>query len=301
MDTLPPRLMENAEAVNDRLAVWFADAPVAGEIARPARLMAAIRHGALDGGKRLRPHLVIEAARLFGAARETALETACALEAIHCYSLIHDDLPAMDDDDTRRGRPTVHIAYDEATAILAGDALLTHAFERVAADGGLIAETRCQLAVLLARAAGQGGMIGGQMFDMEAETAAEPLDDAAIRRLQAMKTGALIAFACEAGAVIGGADGDARERLARFGRTIGLAFQLADDLLDTTADAATMGKATAKDAAAGKATLVALHGAAAVRAMLADAVEEAETELAPFGTRADGLMATARFVVERES
>ena len=301
MSDTPPRLVDNARAVNDALAAFFDDTVRGGEIARPARLMAAIRHGALDGGKRLRPHLLIETARLFGAPRERALATACALEAVHCYSLVHDDLPAMDDDATRRGRATVHVAFDEATAILAGDALLTHAFQMVAEDDGLAAPARCALVAMLARAAGQGGMIGGQMLDIEAESATVRPDGEGVRRLQAMKTGALIAFACEAGAVVAGAGAADRERLAHYGRTIGLAFQLADDLLDVTADARTMGKATAKDADAGKATLVALCGVKAVRGLLADSVREAQATLAPFGERGQGLLATARYVVDRRS
>ncbi|TGW05249.1 polyprenyl synthetase family protein, partial [Mesorhizobium sp. M2D.F.Ca.ET.145.01.1.1] len=192
----------------------------------------------------------MESAALFSADGEAALRVAAALECVHCYSLIHDDLPAMDDDDLRRGQPTVHKAFDEATAILAGDALLTLAFDILAGEAtALPAERRAALVVALARAAGAGGMVGGQKLDLDAEQVRP--DEAGIIRLQAMKTGALIRFACEAGAIIAGASAVDRERLAEFGSAIGLAFQLADDLLDLTADAKQMGKATKKDAAAG--------------------------------------------------
>ena len=231
----------------------------AGEIARPERLLAAMRHGVLNGGKRLRPFLVVESAALFGRTGNVVLRVAAALECIHCYSLVHDDLPAMDNDDLRRGQPTVHKAFDEAAAILAGDSLLTYAFDIIASEETeLDATTRVQLVAALARASGLGGMAGGQALDLMAE-AAKP-DEAGIITLQAMKTGALIRFACEAGAIIANASSEDRERMAEFGSAIGLAFQLADDLLDVTADAEAMGKATGKDAAAGKATLVALHG-----------------------------------------
>ena len=303
----PPRLGSDAARVETRLAQWLRDDVRQGEIDRPARLMAAMRHGALDGGKRLRPHLVMEACRACGGDAETALDVACALETVHCYSLIHDDLPAMDDDDLRRGRPTVHVAFDEATAILAGDALLTLAFERIAEDARLGAEIRLELTVLLARAAGLGGMIGGQMHDIAAENAGAPLDEASVRRLQAMKTGALIAFACEAGAIVAGAPDAVRRSLGRFGRGIGLAFQIADDLLDATASAEAMGKATAKDATAGKATLVSLHGIDGARRLLREAVDTALACLDGIGdengasARADGLRAIARFVAMRRN
>lgn len=256
----------------------------------PPRLWEAMRHGALGGGKRLRPFLLVESAVLCGAEEAVAMPAALALEMVHCYSLIHDDLPAMDDDDLRRGRPTVHIAYDEATAILAGDALLTLAFETIAEVPALVAP--------LARASGMAGMIGGQMLDIEAESGAP--DAAGIRRLQAMKTGALIRFACEAGAVVGGADIARRDSLLRYGETVGLAFQLADDLLDVTATSEAMGKATGKDAEAGKGTLVGLHGIDAVRGMLDEAVAEAGTALDAFDD-AETLRALAQFVARRQS
>ncbi|RWM97262.1 MAG: polyprenyl synthetase family protein [Mesorhizobium sp.] len=276
------------------------DRPLSGEIARPQRLMEAMRHGVLNGGKRLRPFLVMESAALFSADGEAALRVAAALECVHCYSLIHDDLPAMDDDDLRRGQPTVHKAFDEATAILAGDALLALAFDIIADEATVLpAERRAALVLALARAAGAGGMVGGQMLDLEAERIRP--EEAGIIRLQAMKTGALIRFACEAGAMIAGAPAADRERLAEFGSAIGLAFQLADDLLDLTADARQMGKATGKDAAAGKATLVALHGANWARDQLQGLVDQAHALLCPYGEDAVLLKQAAEFVAARNS
>lgn len=272
----------------------------AGEIARPERLLAAMRHGALNGGKRLRPFLVIESAALFGRSGEAVLRVAAALEAIHCYSLVHDDLPAMDDDDLRRGQPTVHRAFDEAAAILAGDGLLTYAFDIIASDEtDLPPQIRLQLVAALARAAGLGGMVGGQALDLMAENS-KP-DEAGIITLQAMKTGALIRFACEAGAIIANAPREDRERMAEFGSAIGLAFQLADDLLDVTSDADSMGKATGKDAAAGKATLVSLHGIDWTRQQLSGLVDQAESLLEPYGTEAKILIQAARFIAERQN
>lgn len=273
---------------------------LSGEVARPERLMAAMRHGVLNGGKRLRPFLVMESAALFSADGEAALRVAAALECVHCYSLIHDDLPAMDDDDLRRGQPTVHRAFDEATAILAGDALLTLAFDILADDATMLpAERRAGLVLALARAAGAGSMVGGQMLDLEAEQGRP--DEAGIIRLQAMKTGALIRFACEAGAILAGAPSGDRERLAEFGSAIGLAFQLADDLLDLTADAHQMGKATGKDAAAGKATLVALHGPGWARDQLHGLVDQAHALLEPYGEQAALLKQAAEFVAARNN
>jgi len=268
-----------------------------------------MRHAVLGGGKRLRPFLVVEAARLFGRdlgdGAGDLLLAAAALECVHCYSLVHDDLPAMDDDALRRGRPTVHVAYDEATAILAGDALLTLAFDlagRPEADPD--PAIRLALVTGLARAAGLGGMVGGQILDLAAEgrfdARRRDLAEAEIRDLQAMKTGALLRFSVEAGALLGRAAPEDSRRLTRYGEILGLAFQLADDLLDVTGDAGTLGKATAKDAGRGKATLVSLHGVEAARELLAGLVREAETLLAPFGARADTLVATARFVAARD-
>ncbi len=291
-------LAAHAEAVERFLDRALDERPRSGEIARPTRLLAAMRHGVLNGGKRLRPLLVMESAALLRGDKSAALRVAGALECVHCYSLIHDDLPAMDDDDLRRGQPTVHKAFDEATAILAGDSLLTYAFELIADDETLIPmERKAALVLGLARAAGIGGMAGGQALDLEAETV-KP-DEAGIIRLQAMKTGALFRYACEAGAIVAGAAAADREALAEFGSALGLAFQLADDLLDLTASPETMGKATGKDATAGKATLVALHGADWARAQLNGLVAQAESLLEPFGARAAALRSAARFVVDR--
>ncbi|MDX8456851.1 polyprenyl synthetase family protein [Mesorhizobium sp. VK9D] len=293
-------LFMRAAAVETQLRRILDARPLTGEIARPERLMAAMRHGVLNGGKRLRPFLVMESAALFSADNDAALRIAAALECVHCYSLIHDDLPAMDDDDLRRGQPTVHKAFDEATAILAGDALLTLAFDIIADDAtALPTDRRAALVLALARAAGAGGMVGGQTLDLEAER--KRPDETGIITLQAMKTGALIRFACEAGAIVAGAPPADRERLAEFGSAIGLAFQLADDLLDLTADAKQMGKATNKDAAAGKATLAALHGPDWARGQLHGLIEQAHALLEPYGEAATLLKAAATFVAVRNS
>jgi len=293
------RFFLQAAQVEQLLAELLSSRPREGEITRPETLIAAMRHGALNGGKRLRPFLLLESARLFDAEGPAVLRVAAALECIHCYSLIHDDLPAMDDDDLRRGQPTVHKAFDEATAILAGDSLLTLAFDIIASDETeLPATVKVQLISALARAAGVGGMAGGQALDLAAEKV-KP-DEAEIVQLQAMKTGALIRFACQAGAIIGSATDAERESLTAFGEAIGLAFQLADDLLDVTASAEKVGKATGKDAAAGKGTLVALHGVEWARQQLNGLVAQAEELLAPFGEKAGVLIETARFVAYRE-
>jgi farnesyl diphosphate synthase len=294
------RLRDNAAKVEAVLNQLLANSCLDSEIVRPGHLLDAMRHGVLNGGKRLRPFLVIESAALLGANEEAALRIGAALECVHCYSLVHDDLPAMDDDDLRRGQPTVHVAFDYATAILAGDSLLTYAFDIIAApETGLPADRKIELVLALSRAAGIGGMAGGQALDLAAEK--ETPDEQGITTLQAMKTGALIRFACEAGAIIAGASAEDRLRMRRFGEKIGLAFQLADDLLDLTADAATMGKATGKDAARGKGTLVALHGQAWAETTLARLVADAAELLSPYGEKACMLIDTARFVADRKS
>jgi farnesyl diphosphate synthase len=274
-----------------------------GEIARPARLLEAMRYAVLSGGKRVRPFLVLETAALFGVARPSALLVSAALECVHCYSLVHDDLPAMDNDDVRRGQPTTHKAFDEATAILAGDALLTFAFDLMARDDvHPNAAVRLALVTELARASGIGGMAGGQMLDLEAEGrfAAKPkLGEKDIATLQAMKTGALLGFACRAGAILGEADEAARAALDRYGSAIGQAFQIADDLLDVEGDATTVGKATGKDSAAGKATLVAALGRDGALARLETLIADAENALSPFGGKAATLRAAAHFVAAR--
>ena len=275
-----------------------------GEIARPQRLIAAMRHAVLGGGKRLRPFLAVETAALFGAARDGALLAGAALECLHGYSLVHDDLPAMDNDDLRRGRPTVHKAFDQATAILAGDALLTLAFDIMARpEVHADASVRIALVAELARASGLGGMAGGQMLDLAAEGRFEQkraLGESEIVTLQAMKTGALIRFACRAGAILGQADAQARTCVERYGAAIGQAFQIADDLLDVESDTKTIGKAAGKDAAAGKATLVTVLGASGARARLDTLIAEADAALVPFAAKADTLCAAARFIAERQ-
>jgi farnesyl diphosphate synthase len=296
-----------AAAETDRLLDrLLAAAPCPNEILRPQRLLDAVRYASLGGGKRIRPFLVVETAALFEVPRERALMAGAALECVHCYSLVHDDLPAMDDDDLRRGQPTVHKAFDEATAILVGDSLLTFAFDVLSRpETHPDAAVRVDLVSALARAAGIGGMAGGQMLDLAAEgrfdPRREPLDLAAITTLQQMKTGALLRFACVAGAILAKAGAQEREALARYGEAVGRAFQIADDLLDVEGDAATVGKSTGKDAAAGKATFVGVLGVEGARAWLENLVAEAEAALAGFGSRAAMLAATARFIAERRA
>jgi farnesyl diphosphate synthase len=296
--TFAQRLAAAAEQIEQRLAELLAECgPEKGE-----RLEAAMHHALLGGGKRFRPFLVLESAKLFGVPDGAALDTGAAFECVHCYSLVHDDLPSMDNDDTRRGRPTVHKAFDEWTAILAGDALLTLAFEIIARpEADADAAVRAELTRLLAHAAGGRGMVLGQMLDLAAEKRGEPARPSAeqVLRLQSLKTGALLAASCEAGAVIGGASEDERAMLRRYGEKLGLAFQIADDLLDAEGDAATVGKATGKDTAAGKATLVSLIGVDAARAELDRAVRGAEGEVAAFGEKAATLIEAARFAGSR--
>ena len=259
------------ESLIDRL---LAVPAIEGERVRPQRLLDAMRYASLNGGKRFRPFLVVATAALFDVPHNRALMVGAALECVHCYSLVHDDLPAMDDDDLRRGRPTAHKAYDEATAILAGDGLLTFAFDILARpDAHPDPAVRVELLLALARASGLGGMVGGQMLDLAAEGRfadgrPQTLDQAAVTTLQAMKTGALLRFACAAGGILGQAPGAKREALERYGSAVGQAFQIADDLLDITGDSATLGKAIGKDAEAGKATLVGVLGPEQAKARL---------------------------------
>ena len=264
-----------------------------------------MRYSSLGGGKRLRPFLTVETAALFGVRREHALMAGAAIELVHCYSLVHDDLPAMDNDDLRRGRPTAHKKFDEATAILAGDGLLTFAFDVLGRpETHPDAEVRIALVTGLARAAGLGGMVGGQMLDLAAEGRFgkndTPQGEKDVLTLQAMKTGAILKFCCVAGAILGNAPKAKHEAVSRYGQVIGQAFQIADDLLDVEGDAATLGKAAGKDAALGKATLVDLLGVAGARARLAQLVKDAESALAPFGADATILKEAARFVAERQ-
>jgi farnesyl diphosphate synthase len=289
------------------LGMLLGDTMLPEERARPKRLMDAMRHVALGGGKRLRPFLVVETGALFDVPRARTLMAGAALECVHCYSLAHDDLPAMDNDDLRRGRPTAHKQFDEATAILAGDGLLTLAFDILARN-----EThpnpavRAELVLALARGAGLGGMVGGQMLDLAAEGRfdggkVQKLGAAEVKQLQAMKTGALLRFGCLAGAILGEADPKQREALDRYGSVLGEAFQIADDLLDVEGDAATVGKATGKDAAVGKGTFVSVLGVDQAKARLKALVGEAEDALAPFGRDGDILKMAARFVAERKA
>ena len=297
------QVAKDTEALLDRL---LAPPPVEGERARPARLLDAMRYVGLGGGKRLRPFLVVESAALFDVSRQNSLMAGAALECVHCYSLAHDDLPAMDNDDLRRGRPTAHKAFDEATAILAGDGLLTFAFDILCRpETHSEAEVRLKLVSALARAAGLGGMVGGQMLDLAAEgrfDAAPPrLGEQEVKVLQAMKTGALLRFGCLAGAILGKAEQSQWKALERYGSALGEAFQIADDLLDLEGDPATVGKATGKDAAAHKATLVGVLGPAAARRRLESLVTEAQSALSPFGGHADVLKAAAQFVATRQA
>ncbi len=309
-DAFARRLALVAADVEAHLAAALAGTALPGERTRPPRLMEAMRHAVLAGGKRLRPFLLVEAAALCrrGAMAEgDPLVAAAAVECLHCYSLVHDDLPSMDDDDLRRGRPTVHRAYDEATAILVGDGLQTLAFDLLARpETHPNPSVRVALVTDLARASGIGGMVGGQMLDLAAEGRFGdgrplPLGEAEIRELQAMKTGALIRAACVMGARLGGANSGDLARLSRYGEIVGLAFQLADDLLDVTADAATLGKATAKDEGRGKGTLVARLGVDAARSELGSLVDEAVALVASYGPSGETLAEAARFVAARRS
>jgi farnesyl diphosphate synthase len=264
-----------------------------------ADLYRAMRHAAIGGGKRLRPLLVFATARLFGVARDSAARAAVAIECIHVYSLIHDDLPAMDDDDLRRGKPTVHKAFGEATAILAGDCLHALAFEVLAeVDTHPDPFVRAELVLDLARAAGPTGMAGGQMMDIEAEKAS--FDLPTITRLQAMKTGALIACAVEAGAILGKVPPEGRTGLRGYARDVGLAFQIADDLLDYEGEEEKMGKRVGKDQTAGKETFLSLLGVDRARDQARMLVEQAVEHLQSYGPEADLLRDIARYTLERD-
>ncbi len=301
------RLRQVAIDTEETLAELLAPEPVTGELIRPERLLASMRYACLGGGKRLRPFMVVETARLFGVPRSRALMVAAALECVHCYSLVHDDLPAMDNDALRRGRPTAHRAFDEATAILAGDGLLTFAFDLLSRpQTHALPAVRIELIAALARAAGLGGMAGGQMLDLAAEgrfasgkAPSQSIND--IRILQAMKTGALLRFACVSGAILGQADADVRIALGRFGAAVGEAFQIADDLLDVDGDPVVVGKATGKDAAAHKATFLSILGVERARVRLKSLIADAERALARFGEHGAVLKAAARFIAERHN
>jgi farnesyl diphosphate synthase len=289
------------ETLLDRL---LAKTAAAGELSRPARLIDAMRYASLGGGKRFRPFLVVESACLFEVPRANALMAGAALECVHCYSLVHDDLPAMDNDELRRGQPTAHRKFDEATAILAGDGLLTFAFDILSrSETHADPAVRIALVNALARAAGLGGMAGGQMLDLAAEGRFGPLKHGEndVRVLQTMKTGALLRFACEAGGILGGATGQAHDALERYGAAVGEAFQIADDLLDIEGDPSLVGKSTGKDLAAGKATFVTVLGITGAKERLQHLVAEAEAALGPFGASAATLIEGARFVADRRA
>ncbi len=295
---LPVVLAQEAESIMAAVDREF-DMLLAVPADPRARLYEAMRHAAIGGGKRMRPLLVSAAARLFNVSDDAALRVGCAIEAIHVYSLIHDDLPCMDDDDMRRGKPTVHKAFDEAIAVLAGDSLHALAFEWLAED-----EThpdpfvRSELILEIGKAAGPSGMAGGQMMDLAAET--EQFDLQTVTRLQQLKTGALIAVSVEAGAILGRVPPEGRVHLRAYARDIGLAFQIADDLLDVEGDAALTGKAVGKDEAAGKATFLSLLGVERAREQAKMLVNQAIAHLGTYGPEADLLRAIARYVIERD-
>jgi farnesyl diphosphate synthase len=296
------QVAKDSEALLDRL---LGSTLMGDEIGRPGRLLESMRYASLGAGKRFRPFLVVECAALFGVDRSQALMAGAALECVHCYSLVHDDLPAMDNDDLRRGQPTVHKAFDDATAILAGDGLLTLAFDILARiETHPSPAVRIELVQALARASGLGGMVGGQLLDLAAEGRfdggkVQRLQEQDILTLQAMKTGALLKFACRAGGILGQANATQRDALERYGAAVGQAFQIADDLLDVEGDPALVGKQTGKDAEAGKATIVGILGVDGAKARLRTIVGNAEAALKPFGNSADVLIAGAKFVAER--
>jgi len=291
-NTLKRTALEVEEILSDLLAFDGAEART---------VIDAMRYSTLGQGKRLRPFFVTAAAALFGVDRIHGLRAGAAIECIHCYSLVHDDLPAMDDDDLRRGKPTTHIAFGEAPAILAGDGLLTHAFQIVSApETHPDPAVRCELVTMLAHAAGARGMVGGQMLDLEAESRPSTTLDETIT-LQSLKTGALFRFSCEAGAVLGQAGEEDRTALRTYADRIGLAFQIADDLLDAESSAEQLGKRTQKDADAGKATFIDLLGLEGARARANDIAEQACAALEKYGDAADTLKQAAHFMVERKS
>ncbi|MBC7583143.1 polyprenyl synthetase family protein [Tardiphaga sp. vice352] len=296
------RLDQTAEDTEAVLARLLDDTLLPDEIARPKRLMDAMRYSSLGGGKRLRPFLVVESAAVFGVPRDAALLVGAALECIHCYSLIHDDLPAMDNSDLRRGRPTLHKATDDATAILAGDALLTLAFDIITRDEIHKDPTvRLLLTRALARCAGLGGMVGGQMLDLAGEGRFGDTGPVDVARVQQMKTGALLRFGCIAGALLGQATPDQYKALDDYGRALGEAFQIADDLLDVEGDAASLGKPAGADAALGKTTFVTQLGLKGAKSRVGDLIATADAALAVFGARGDVLRAAARFVADRKN
>lgn len=295
MSAFTDALAEDARAVTEML-----DRLLSTEDSAEARLTEAMRYATLNGGKRVRPFLVMSSARLFSVAESCALRVAAAVEMVHCYSLVHDDLPAMDDDDLRRGQPTCHVRFDEATAILAGDALLTKAFQVLAdPDTHPDPAVRSDLVAELAHAAGDEGMVAGQMLDLMAEDATLGMSE--VTRLQRLKTGMLIGFACESGAILGKAPEAARHALRAYVHDLGLAFQIVDDLLDVEGDEKEVGKKTGKDQAAGKATFVSLLGRDRARAQADMLAGQAAQHLEFFAEKANHLRELAQFVVKRRA
>ena len=295
LDPLAGAMAETARLVEAQLEALL-PVPEAAE----ARLIEAMRYAVLGGGKRMRAFLVMQTAHLFSVNQTCAARVAAAVEMLHAYSLVHDDLPAMDDDDLRRGKPSCHKAFDEATAILAGDALQTRAFEVLAEeDTHADPEARCELVTAFAYAAGARGMVGGQMIDMLAE--GKTLGAPEITRLQALKTGRLIQFSAEAGAILGRAPQAQRHFIAAYGRELGGAFQIYDDVLDEAGSADELGKTAGKDAAQGKATMVSILGLERARAQATHLADQAAQHLESFGDKAELLRALARFTVTRKS
>ena len=299
MSSIEARLADTAAEVEQTLAALLPKSTSSGERLAEARVIDAMRY-ACQGGKRLRAFLTLETAAAFDVARDRAMRVACAIECIHAYSLVHDDLPSMDDDDLRRGRPTTHREFDEATAILAGDALQTHAFTLLADERTHEnAFVRIGLIAAIAKASGASGMVGGQMIDIEAETADEPLSLPEITRLQRMKTGALIEVSCQAGGILGRVDAPHMRMIEGYGRDFGLVFQIVDDLLDIEGDAATVGKATGKDAEAGKATFVSILGIDDAKDRALRLTEQAIAHIKPLGARSETLTALAQYALAR--
>ena len=298
MDNFQQQLLSYSEDFNARIPEFF---PISG---RPeSRVVEAMKYSVLNGGKRLRPFLLNETGKLFGLNFEETLRPAVSLECLHSYSLIHDDLPAMDNDDLRRGKPTCHKAFDEATAILAGDGLLTYAFEILADNKTQLSEaTKIRLISLLANASGAfSGMIAGQMLDLYTERFAEGNADNMIKHIEEMKTGRLIRYACEAGAVLGGADDASTQALISYSRKIGIAFQIADDILDVEGEQALVGKTLNKDLAQGKQTFVAFYGLDKARQLAQTYIDEAKQLLSDkFGASSLTLQAMADFIINRK-
>ncbi len=287
--------LEINNALDKALSPNFLNSP---DIA-PEKLIKAMRYGSLNGGKRLRPFLLSQSAKIFNIPAKTTIDAGLAIEMIHCYSLIHDDLPCMDDDDLRRGKPSVHKKFDEATAILAGDNLLTLAFEILVKSEDYSAQLRNNLIIELAKNAGAGGMVGGQMFDLLGEN--KNLNKDEIANISAMKTGALILASVRMGAIIGQADEKEIFTLSKYGQLAGRAFQLADDILDETASEKQMGKATGKDAGRGKSTLISLIGLKEAKTQLDEIIEQAIIALEPFGKKANGLKEIVLFFGARKN